>query len=94
MCLRNLFAYEPSIALGPLVVTRYTGLMNGIIDSEEDAQLFGEKRIIMNHLKTDEEVAKLWNGISKSMRLKKVPFLDKVIEDVNKYYNDRMKVKS
>ncbi|KAJ7962798.1 Plant protein of unknown function (DUF247) [Quillaja saponaria] len=91
--LRNLVAYEASTASGPLVFTRYTELMNGIIDTEEDVKLLRDKGIIMNHLKSDEEVANLWNGMSKSIRLTKVPFLDKVIEDVNKYHNGRMKVK-
>jgi len=91
--LRNLVAYEASVASGPLVIARYTELMNGIIDSEEDAKILREKGIILNHLKSDKEVANLWNGMSKSLRLSRVPELDKVIEDVNKYHNGRMKVK-
>ena len=91
--LRNLVAYEASNASGPLVFTRYTELMNGIIDTEEDVKLLRERGIILNRLKSDEEVANLWNGMSKSIRLTKVPFLDKVIEDVNKYYNGRWTVK-
>ncbi|KAH0982831.1 hypothetical protein GBA52_010008 [Prunus armeniaca] len=91
--LRNLVAYEVSNASGPLVFTRYTELMNGIIDTEEDVKLLREKGIILNRLKSDEEVANVWNGMSKSIRLTKVPFLDKTIEDVNKYYNGRWKIK-
>ncbi|KAM1060681.1 hypothetical protein ACFX13_025852 [Malus domestica] len=91
--LRNLVAYEASNASGQLVFTRYTEMMNGIIDTEEDAKLLREKGIILNHLKSDEEVANLFNGMSKSIRLTKVPFLDQAIEDVNKYYNGRWKVK-
>lgn len=92
--LRNLVAYEASAASGPLVFTRYTELMNGIIDSEEDAILLRKQGIIMNHLKSDREVANLWNGMNKSIRLTKVPFLDTLIEDVNKYYNSRWRVKT
>ncbi|KAL0010798.1 hypothetical protein SO802_005906 [Lithocarpus litseifolius] len=92
--LRNLVAYEASNASGPLVFTRYTELMNGIIDTEEDVKVLRERGIILNRLKSDGEVANLWNGMSKSIRLTKVPFLDKVIEDVNKYYNGRWSVKS
>nr|XP_016488499.1 PREDICTED: putative UPF0481 protein At3g02645 [Nicotiana tabacum] len=91
--LRNLVAYEACNASGPLVFTRYTELMNGIIDTEEDAVLLREKGIILNRLKSDTEVANLWNGMSKSVRLTKVPYLDKVIEDVNGFYNRRWKVK-
>ncbi|XP_059643815.1 putative UPF0481 protein At3g02645 [Cornus florida] len=90
---RNLVAYEACNASGPLVFTRYTELMNGIVDNEEDAKLLREKGIILNHLKSEKEVANLWNGMSKSVRLTKVPRLDKVIEDVNKYYNGRWKVR-
>ncbi|XP_054804236.1 putative UPF0481 protein At3g02645 [Prosopis cineraria] len=94
--LRNLVAYEASITCsgGPLVFTRYTELMNGIIDSEEDAKILREKGIVLNRLNNDEQVANLWNGMSMSIKLTKVPFLDKVIEDVNKYYNGRMRVKT
>ncbi|KAG5226776.1 UPF0481 protein [Salix suchowensis] len=77
---RNLVAYELSHASGPMFFARYVELMNGIIDTEEDS---------------DQEVANLWNGMSKckSIRLTKAPLLDKVIDDVNKYYNSRWKVK-
>ncbi|KAM7471652.1 hypothetical protein LguiA_009835 [Lonicera macranthoides] len=91
--LRNVVAYEACKASGPLVFTRYTELMNGIIDTEEDAKFLRERGIILNRLKSDEEVANLWNGMSKSVKLTKVPFLDKVIEDVNKYHSGRWKVK-
>ncbi|ESR40751.1 hypothetical protein KPL70_020956 [Citrus sinensis] len=91
--LRNLVAYEASNASGPLVFTRYTELMNGIIDTEEDVKLLREKGIILNRLKSDAEITNLWNGMSKSIRLTKVPHIDKVIEGVNKHYNSQWKVK-
>ncbi|KAJ6949367.1 hypothetical protein NC651_003387 [Populus alba x Populus x berolinensis] len=91
--LRNLVAYEASNASGPMVFTRYTELMNGIIDTKEDAKILRERGIILNHLKNDEEVANMWNGMSRSIRLTKVPFLDKAIEDVNKYHDGLFKVK-
>ncbi|KAF3450929.1 hypothetical protein FNV43_RR07018 [Rhamnella rubrinervis] len=91
--LRNLVAYEAANASGPLVFTRYTELMNGIIDTEDDVKLLREKGIILNRLKSDEDVANLWNGMTKSIRLTKVSYLDKVIEDVNKYYNGRWQMK-
>ncbi|KAL0429758.1 UNVERIFIED_CONTAM: hypothetical protein Sradi_0601800 [Sesamum radiatum] len=91
--LRNLVAYEACSATGPLVLARYTELMNGIIDTEEDAKFVCERGIIRNHLKSDEEVADVWNGMSKCIRLTKVPFLDKVIEDVNRYHSGMWKVK-
>ncbi|XP_043700263.1 putative UPF0481 protein At3g02645 [Telopea speciosissima] len=92
--LRNLVAYEASNASGPLFFTRYVKLMNGIIDTEEDVKLLREKGIVLNHLKSDKEVADLWNGMSKSVTLNKVPFLDKVIEDINNCHSCRLKVKA
>ncbi|KAI3455272.1 hypothetical protein Pfo_011935 [Paulownia fortunei] len=91
--LRNLVAYEACSASGPLVLTRFAELMNGIIDTDEDAKFLCQRGIIINHLKSEKEVADLWNGMSRSIRLTKVPSLDKVIGDVNKYYNGRWKVK-
>ncbi|KAI7744672.1 hypothetical protein M8C21_033074, partial [Ambrosia artemisiifolia] len=90
--LRNLVAYEACVAAGPLVVARYTELMNGIIDTEEDAKYLRERGIVLNHLKSDKEVADLWNGMSKSVKLTKVPKMDKVIEDVNLRYSRTWRV--
>ncbi|PWA38316.1 hypothetical protein CTI12_AA582460 [Artemisia annua] len=59
--LRNLVAYEVCVTAGPLVVARYTELMNGIIDTEEDAKFLRERRIVLNRLKSDMEVEDLWN---------------------------------
>ncbi|KAG6499943.1 putative UPF0481 protein At3g02645 [Zingiber officinale] len=92
--LRNLVAYEASAAMGPLVFTRYTELMNGIIDTEEDVRLLREQRVVANRMKSDGQVASLWNGMSRSVRLTRVPFMDKLIEDVNKYHNSRWRVKT
>ncbi|PWA59585.1 hypothetical protein CTI12_AA369770 [Artemisia annua] len=91
--LRNLVAYEACVAAGPLVVARYTELMNGIIDTEEDAKYLRERGIVVNQLKSDQEVADLWNGMSKSVKLTEVPKMDKVIEDVNKRYAQTWRVK-
>ena len=51
-----------------------------------------EKGIIVIRLKSDAEVANLWNGMNKSIRMTKVPHLDRVIEDVNKYYYKRWRL--
>ncbi|EOA32756.1 hypothetical protein CARUB_v10016061mg [Capsella rubella] len=91
--LRNLVAYEASNTSGPLVFTRYTELINGIIDSEEDIRLLREQGVLVSRLKSDQEAAEMWNGMSKSVRLTKVGFLDKTIEEVNRYYTGRWKVK-
>ncbi|KAF5956373.1 hypothetical protein HYC85_003598 [Camellia sinensis] len=89
---RNLVAFEASIS-DFLVLGRYTELMNGIIDTAEDAKLLKKKGIIEYSLKTDAEVAQLFNGITRSIRPSKVPYIDIAIEDVNKYDFGTRKVK-
>ncbi|MED6123610.1 hypothetical protein PIB30_050742 [Stylosanthes scabra] len=76
-----------------LVVAGCTEFMNGIIDTEEDAKILRERGIAMNQLKSDLEVANMWNGMNKSLRLTKVLKLDMVIEDVNKFYSGTTMVK-
>ncbi|KAL0708913.1 hypothetical protein Bca4012_075339 [Brassica carinata] len=69
-------------------------LINGIIDSDEDVRLLREQGVLVSRLKSDQEAAEMWNGMSKSVvRLTKVGFLDKTIEEVNRYYTGRWKVK-
>ncbi|KAJ8773993.1 hypothetical protein K2173_009424 [Erythroxylum novogranatense] len=94
--LRNLVAYEAAAktSSGALILTRYAELMNGIVNTVEDVRLLQGKGIILNRMNSDEEVAKLWNGMSKSIKLTGVPELDEVIKNVNKYYNGRCKVKA
>ncbi|PWZ06129.1 putative UPF0481 protein [Zea mays] len=92
--LRNLVAYEAAAASGPLVLARYTELMNGIIDTDEDVALLRRRGVVLNRMKSDGEVAKLWNGMSRSVRLTKVAFVDRAVEEVNRYYNSRWRVKT
>ncbi|KAI4387080.1 hypothetical protein MLD38_004940 [Melastoma candidum] len=91
--MRNLVAYEAWSSSGPLVLTRYTELMNGIIDEGEDVRLLREAGVVVNRMKSDGEAAGMWNGMSKSIRLTKVRSLDKAIEDVDRCYNSRLRVK-
>jgi hypothetical protein len=91
--LRNLVAYEASVAAGPLALARYVELMNGIIDTEEDARLLRECGVILNHLKSDREVAELWNGMTRSVRLTRVPTLDGVIDELNRHHGGCWKVR-
>ncbi|XP_066387630.1 putative UPF0481 protein At3g02645 [Miscanthus floridulus] len=91
--LRNLVAYEAAAGLGPLVLARYVELMNGIIDTEEDARMLRECGVVLNYLKSDREVAELWNGMTRSVRLTRVPALDKVIDDLNRHYGGCWKVR-
>lgn len=90
--LRNLVAYEASLGSKPLVLSRYIEFMNGIIDTEEDARILRMKGVILNYLKSDQDVAEMWNGMTRSIRLTRVPELDCVIEEINKFYNNRWRV--
>ncbi|XP_058215785.1 putative UPF0481 protein At3g02645 [Rhododendron vialii] len=91
--MRNLVAYEASIASESLVFARYTELMNGIVDTAADATLLREKKIIVNSLKSDAEVSELFNGMSKSVRLTNVSYIDKAIGDANSYFFSSKKVR-
>uniref|UniRef100_A0A0D9WMI5 Uncharacterized protein n=1 Tax=Leersia perrieri TaxID=77586 RepID=A0A0D9WMI5_9ORYZ len=92
--LRNLVAYESSAASGPLVLTRYTELMNGIIDADEDVAELRRRGVVMNRMKSDGEAARLWNGMSRSVRLSRVGFMDAAVEEVNRFYDGRWRVKT
>ncbi|XP_062163761.1 putative UPF0481 protein At3g02645 [Alnus glutinosa] len=91
--LRNLVAYEACISPEVMVFTRYMEMMNGIIDTEEDVRILREAGIILNRLKSDKEVAALWNGMTKSVRVTKVPILDKAIKGANTYYSESWKAR-
>lgn len=91
--LRNLVAYEAAAGLGPLALARYVELMNGIVDTEEDARALRECGVVLNHLRSDREVAELWNGMTRSVRLTRVPALDRVIDDLNRHYGGCWKVR-
>jgi hypothetical protein len=53
--LRNLVAYEAVAVRGPLVLARYTELMNGIIDTPKDVKILRQSGVVVNHLKSDKE---------------------------------------
>lgn len=91
--LRNLLAYEASVAPEIMALSRYIELMNGIIDTEEDVKLLKESGIILNHLRGDMEVANMWNSMCKSVKTAKVPVLDDAIESMNTFYFSKLKVK-
>uniref|UniRef100_A0A0E0KFZ8 Uncharacterized protein n=1 Tax=Oryza punctata TaxID=4537 RepID=A0A0E0KFZ8_ORYPU len=91
--LRNMVAFEASTGCRALVLARYMELMNGIIDTDEDARLLRESGVILNHLKSDREVAELWNGMTRSVRLTRVPALDRVIDDLNRHHDSCWKVR-
>jgi hypothetical protein len=87
--LRNLVAYEAVAVRGPLVLARYTELMNGIIDTPKDVKILRQSGVVVNHLKSDKEAADMWNGMCRATRLGKVPRLDAAIREVNAHRSRR-----
>jgi hypothetical protein len=87
--LRNLVAYEAVAVRGPLVLARYTELMNGIIDTPKDVKILRRSGVVVNRLKSDKEAADMWNGMCRATRLGKVPRLDAAIREVNAHRNRR-----
>ncbi|KAI3701529.1 hypothetical protein L6452_26685 [Arctium lappa] len=94
--LRNLVAYEGLLfkkgTISNLDFTEYVDLMCGIIDSVKDVKILREKGIIEGDL-GDEEIAKLFNGITKSSAERKNSALQKTIGKVNKHFSNVPRVK-
>lgn len=85
--LRNLVAYETAAETGPPVFAQYTELMNGIIDTKEDVRLLRQAGVVeRRRMKSDEEVARVWNGMERSARAARAGEIDRVIAEVNAYY--------
>ncbi|KAF0897638.1 hypothetical protein E2562_000361 [Oryza meyeriana var. granulata] len=91
--LRNLVAYEAVAVRGPLVLARYTELMNGIIDTGKDVKILRQSGVVVNRMKSDGEAAEMWNGMCRATRLSKVPRLDGVIRAVNAHRSRRATVR-
>lgn len=92
--LRNLVAYEAVAVRGPLVLARYTELMNGIIDTAKDVKILRQSGIVVNRMKSDREAADMWNGMCRAIRLSKVPRLEGVIREVNAHRSRRAAVRA
>ncbi|TKY51994.1 putative UPF0481 protein [Spatholobus suberectus] len=80
--MRNLVAYESLTRPSYLIFTRYVEIMRAIIDTPEDVKLLVHKEIIETGL-SDQVVADLFNGMSKSTRPTNTPDLEKEIQKVN-----------
>ncbi|XP_059458420.1 putative UPF0481 protein At3g02645 [Corylus avellana] len=98
--LRNLVAFEVmSIPESkPLIFTRYFELMNGIIKTAKDVAVLKKHGIIETDqsIENDDQVAKIFGGskLPAAVRSANAPDLDKLIKDVNSYYNGLRRVKA
>uniref|UniRef100_A0A2N9GZY9 Uncharacterized protein n=1 Tax=Fagus sylvatica TaxID=28930 RepID=A0A2N9GZY9_FAGSY len=92
--IRNLEAFEQISELESefLVLTRYFEMMNAIIETKEDVKLLKDHGILERGSMKDEEVVKIFSGMSKPVRLANPPNIDKAIEEANKYYNGQLEV--
>lgn len=82
----NLVAYEAMAISGPLVFARFVELMDGLIDTPDNVNLLRQSSIITSHLK-DDEVTRLFNGMSDSIEVNSDCELDEAIKEVNEFYN-------
>ncbi|OMP11791.1 hypothetical protein CCACVL1_00259 [Corchorus capsularis] len=94
--LRNLIAFE-SLSKDrsqSLPFTRYTQLMNGLIDNDKDANVLKGALIIKGDL-ASVEIANLFNGLSETIEPKDRDInIDKAIKKINRYYDNTLRVKT
>ncbi|KAL3532256.1 hypothetical protein ACH5RR_005779 [Cinchona calisaya] len=94
--LRNLIAYEAATATpgSTLELAEYVDFMCGIVDIPKDVALLREAKIIEGPL-SDEEIAHLFNGISKTtgIQTEKKSNLELAVERVNEIFDNTRKVK-
>ncbi|GJW61695.1 putative UPF0481 protein [Tanacetum coccineum] len=95
--LRNLIAYEALINnSNNSPFTEYMGLMCALIVNVEDAKYLRETGVIKGELE-NEEVVKLFTGMSNSITMKKTKEkskLQEMIDEVNKVYEKGLTMKS
>uniref|UniRef100_A0A2N9FZF4 Uncharacterized protein n=1 Tax=Fagus sylvatica TaxID=28930 RepID=A0A2N9FZF4_FAGSY len=97
VCTNHVTATEFEVEGDPLeskslVLTRFFEMMNGIIETEEDVKVLKYHGILQIESMKDDEVVKIFSGMSKSKRLANPPNIEKAIEEANKYYNGQLDV--
>ncbi|XP_022156851.1 putative UPF0481 protein At3g02645 [Momordica charantia] len=106
--LRNLVAFEVITKLNPPRFSQYAAVMNGLMATTKDVKILKEARIIVNNLESDEEVVELFNGFMKFASKGEpskigssspdpvnymVNMVERIIEEVNKYYESTWRIK-
>lgn len=99
MILRNLVAYEAATAglESALELAEYVDFMCGIVDTTKDVNILKKANIIKDGSSlNDEEIAELFNGITKTSGKfnKKKSDLEKAIETVNEKFDNTLRVKT
>ncbi|KAL2325236.1 hypothetical protein Fmac_024294 [Flemingia macrophylla] len=85
--IRNLVAYEALTRTTFLIFGRYVEIMRAIIDTPQDVKLLVNSKIIETEL-SDQVVADLFNGMSRSIRPTNTPDLEKEIKKVNEKFDE------
>jgi len=85
--IRNLAAFEATSKFDEsesesLVFTQYIELMNGIIETTKDVKVLRHHGILKTESLKDDEVVKIFSGMSKSVQLASTHELYKAIADV------------
>ncbi|EXC29940.1 hypothetical protein L484_015133 [Morus notabilis] len=89
--IRNLVVYEAMIKheTEPPILNWYVELMNGLIQTAEDVAVLRKKIIAKSELTDDEQVAKIFSGMNKSVELTNIPQnLNDAVRSVKEYYNN------
>ncbi|XP_057983593.1 UPF0481 protein At3g47200-like [Malania oleifera] len=88
----NLMAYEmcPDVADDEFGVTSYICFLDSLIDHVDDVKELRKARVIDNGLRSDEEVAKLFNDIGTDLVPKSKTY-KKVMEDIQKHCDSKVK---
>lgn len=96
--LRNMLALEFNDPARPNSVTRYVGLMDGLIDTLNDVRLLRDCDVIRRPslMLTDEYVAKMWDGMCQPLftgHLEPPEELKQALQEelIRKYYKSRIK---
>lgn len=91
---RNLVAYEAAMGKSTLEFARYVNLMNGIIDTAEDAKLLKRNGVINGAL-TDDEIADQFNSMKRCyVGSDQKSNIEEAIDKVNSFYSKKVWVRT
>ncbi|GLJ35033.1 hypothetical protein SUGI_0705050 [Cryptomeria japonica] len=94
---RNLLAYEACYKTGSSelletssdedqkLVTRFVLFMSQLVETEKDADVLREEKIIQNNLGDSKEVARMWNDMNSSRWIPKCNQFDEITRELNGY---------
>lgn len=90
--LRNLVALELNLVTKQKPLTHYTYLIDRLTDMKKDVAVSRRCGVRISQMGSDEEVALMWNSISKSTWENTFDPVDKAIEEAKKHYSSEWRV--